>query len=1020
MKKTLTFVLILLLFPFLSFAQETFPVNGVKDKRVEAYAFKNAAIVVDYQTKIENADIFIKNGIIESVGRNINVPEGTVIIDLEGKYIYPSLIDIYTNYGLPKVSETTTSRGARGTTPPQVESGTKGAYNWNEAVKSYFNAVDKFTIDSKSAADFRKLGIGAVLCFNPDGIARGSSALVSLAEMKDNKVVIDNRAAAHYSFNKGSSKQNYPGSLMGSIALIRQTYIDAEWYKSQTKENLYDQSLEAWNDLQSIPQIFDVSDKFNLLRADKVGNEFGVQYIIKGNGDEYQLIDEIKAANASLIVPVNFPGAFDVKDPYDALMIPLEDLKHWELAPANLAILAKNNINFAITSYGLKNKTEFWSNVRKAIQYGLDESTALKALTYTPAKLINAENKIGSLKKGMLANFLITSGNIFDENVIIYENWVQGNKYVLKDIDIKNYSGIYDLKVGDKEPYKLEISGKIEKPALKIIISDTIKISVTSTFDKKLVTLNFNPDPKDKKAGVIRLSGWIEDKKMSGGGQLPDGKWITWSAEFKSELKDKKDSVPKKKENNDIADLGKVTYPFLPYGSEEKLQPQDLLIRNATVWTNEAEGIIENTDVLVKDGKILKIGKNLNEKDVLEIDGTGKHLTSGVIDEHSHIAVSGGVNEGSQAVSAEVRIGDVMNSEDINIYRQLSGGVTACQVLHGSANPIGGQSAIIKHRWGKSPEELKIKGTVGFLKHALGENVKQSRSPSWLATRYPQTRMGVEQIIKDAYIKAKDYMKEWDNYNSLSAKEKSVTHKPRKDLELEALADVLNKKSFVTCHTYVQSETNMIMKLGKELGFKAHTMIHNTEGYKIADKMRKHGAAGSIFSDWWAFKYEVYDAIPYNAALHLHEGVLTCIHSDNAELARRLNQEAAKAVKYGNVSEEEAWKLVTLNPAKILHLDDRMGSIKVGKDADIVLWSDNPLSIYAIAEKTIVDGIIYYDVERNAKLKEANNKERARLIKKMLKEKSGGTTSKISRANQQYLWDDEEVFDFFKGQNDKK
>ncbi len=497
---------------------------------------------------------------------------------------------------------------------------------------------------------------------------------------------------------------------------------------------------------------------------------------------------------------------------------------------------------------------------------------------------------------------------------------------------------------------------------------------------------------------------------MQGQVQFPDGTWGNWIAEYKEEAGGRE--TPKKTETGQEKE-GNIIFPFVAYGSEELPEPTDVLFRNATVWTNEADGILTGTDVLVKNGKISAIGKNLPQEDITVIDATWKHLTSGIIDEHSHIAGSGGINEGSHAITSEVRIGDIINPDDISIYRQLAGGVTAAQILHGSANPIGGQSCIIKHRWGENAEGLKVKGTVGFLKHALGENVKQSRTPQYLAIRYPQSRMGVEQIIKDAYTRGKEYLYRWDRYNKLNPKDKTYTTRPRRDLQLEAIGEVLRKKSYITCHTYVQSETNMIMKLADEFGIKAHTLIHNTEGYKIADKMREHGAAGSVFSDWWAFKYEVYHAIPYNAALHLDHGVITCIHSDNAELSRRLNQEAAKAVKYGGVSEEEAWKLVTLNPARILHLDDRMGSIKPGKDADLVLWSDNPLSIYARAEKTMVDGIIYFDMDRDVKLQQYIQKERSRLLKKMMAAGNDKPSFSGAKTNQQFLWDDEEVIDIF-------
>lgn len=287
---------------------------------------------------------------------------------------------------------------------------------------------------------------------------------------------------------------------------------------------------------------------------------------------------------------------------------------------------------------------------------------------------------------------------------------------------------------------------------------------------------------------------------------------------------------------------------------------------------------------------------------------------------------------------------------------------------------------MIKHRWGHPAEELKIENQVGFLKHALGENVKRTTS------RYPNTRMGVDQIIRDAYQRAIDYNNQWKDWNALKPADKIGKIPPRRNLELDPIVDVLEKRSFIECHTYVQSEGTMIMNLAKDFGVKVNSLIHFNEGYKVADQIAENGAGASVFADWWDYKYEVYEGITYNAALILSQGVLTCLHSDNAEMGRRLNQEAGKIVKYGGISETEALKLVTLNPAKLLHLDDRMGSIKVGKDADLVLWTDNPLSIYARASKTMVDGTIYFDEEQDAKMKEQIDNERNRIIANTLRE----------------------------------
>jgi imidazolonepropionase-like amidohydrolase len=356
------------------------------------------------------------------------------------------------------------------------------------------------------------------------------------------------------------------------------------------------------------------------------------------------------------------------------------------------------------------------------------------------------------------------------------------------------------------------------------------------------------------------------------------------------------------------------------------------------------------------------------------------HITPGLIDEHSHIAILGGVNESSQAVSSEVRVRDILNPEDPSIYRQLAGGVTTSHVLHGSANPVGGQSAIIKNRWGMPAKDLLVKGQVGFLKHALGENVKRSQD------RYPNSRMGTEQIIRDAYQRAADYNNQWKAWNAMKQAERAGKVPPRHNLELDALVDVLEKRSFIACHTYVQSEGTMIMNLARDFGIKVNTLIHFNEGYKIADQIAGNGTAASVFSDWWDYKYEVYEGITYNAAMLLSQGVLTCLHSDDAEMGRRLNQEAAKVIKYGGISETEALKLVTLNPARILHLDDRIGSIKAGKDADLVLWSDNPLSVYARVSMTMIEGTIYFDEQKDVEMKNLIDSERNRIIGNILRE----------------------------------
>ncbi len=1003
-----------------AFAQTTFPQNGVHDQRMGLYAFTNATIVVDPKTTLQNATLLVRDGRIEAIGSDVKLPTGVVATDLKGKRIYPALVELDSDYGMPEVKRQ--PGGGRGN--PQLESNKKGAYYWNQAVQPENDASLLFTASSTKADELRKLGYGAALTHPHDGIIRGTGTLVTLADDRENMVVLKPNATMHYSFNRGTSNQTYPNSMMGAVALIRQALYDADWYKrggSNQQENL---SLAALNRNQNLPVIFDVTDKLGVLRADKIGDEFNKQYIIRSGGDDYQRIDEIKATGATLIVPVNFPQPYDVEDPWDADNVSVAELKHWEMAPMNAGKLAAANIPFAITTAGLRNKTEFWANLRKAIENGLTEEQALAALTTVPARLINAGDLVGTLKKGSLANFIITSGNLFSPDNVIYENWIRGKQYIVGQQVVQDPRGIWNLTVGNQPPMKLTINGKsAEKPEFQLM-ADTTKLSPKVAVNGDFVTIQVQLDKK--KPGTTRLTGYRTGNTIKGDGETPDGKQVSWTATRTGDAPAPvSPTATSSTTTSATATQGQLTttlpasatavvYPFVGMGNAKKPQAETMLIRNATVWTNETDGprgngILQNADVLVTNGKIAQVGKGLTAPaGARVIDGTGKHLTNGIIDEHSHIALLS-VNEGSQSSTAEVRMADVVNSEDVNIYRQLAGGVTTSQLLHGSANAIGGQSAIVKLKWGEAPDAMLIKGADGFIKFALGENVKQSNWGDAARIRFPQTRMGVEQVYMDHFMRAKEYAKGWDTYNKLSAKDKAKATAPRRDIELDALAEILAKKRFITCHSYVQSEINMLMKVADSLGFKVNTFTHILEGYKVADKMAKHGAGGSSFADWWAYKMEVHDAIPYNAALMKSQGVTVSINSDDAEMARRLNQEAAKAVEYGGVNEEDAWKMVTLNPAKLLHLDNRLGSIKAGKDADLVVWNAHPLSIYARPDYTIIDGAVYFSLKDEDAKREAMQAERARLIQKNLAAKAGGAPTVRPTFRRMRMWHCEDI-----------
>ncbi|MGI4020717.1 MAG: amidohydrolase family protein [Janthinobacterium lividum] len=992
MKKTLLFCFVLLLFKYSS-AQETYPVNGAWDIRSGQYAFINATIVASTDQTIANGTLLIKDRKIEAVGQGITVPKGYVTINLKGKFIYPGLVDAFTTYGMPEAPRQAFGAGGSGggfnrvNVPVSIK---PGAYGWNESIKPEMNAKAVFHANATAAADFKKNGFGAVQSLIRDGIARGTSVAVTLGDESDNKVMLNDQVAAHYSFSKGTAATNYPTSLMGVIALIRQTYYDAAWYKTQKSE--YNISLNEFNREQNLPQIFEVTDPLSTIRAAKIGKEFGKTYLYKSDGKEYQRINEMKATGASFIIPLDFPQPYDVTDPFDARNISYEQMKHWELAPTNPATLEKAGIRFAITSYGLENSRDFWTNLRTAIDFGLTEKQAIKAVTSTPAEMLGIADKVGTLAKGKMANFIITSTNIFKKENVIYENWVEGSQYVVSKMDVADLSGTYTLTGDGLSALTLRVSGAPGSYTVAVNRNGADSTRTQGTLTRTGDQVNIYFDLKSNPAGNIRLSGYIASTSpvtLRGEGILPDGtssKWTVVNTAAGS-------SVPLRPTPKTNTNVGPVLYPFMAFGNAQIPKAETVLFKNATVWTNEKEGILKNTDVLIENGKIKTVGKNLSAAGAKVIDATGKQITAGIVDEHSHIGATGGINEGSQAVTSEVRIADVLNSEDIELYRQLAGGVTTSHILHGSANPIGGQTQLIKHRWGVTPDQMKFEGSDGFIKFALGENVKQSNSQIAFGAanvRFPQTRMGVEQVYVDAFTRAKEYKA------ARSVKGNTV----RRDLELDALVEIFDQKRFITCHSYVQSEINMLMHVADSMGFKINTFTHILEGYKVADKMKAHNIAGSTFSDWWAYKMEVAEAIPYNGKLMHEVGVLTGFNSDDAEMARRLNQEAGKAIAYGQMSEEDALKLVTLNPAKMMHVDNRIGSIKPGKDADLVLWSANPLSIYAVAEKTYVDGIPYWDYAQDAAKQKAMKADEGRIIQKMIEAKNTG--SNAQRPNLQH------------------
>ncbi len=980
-------------------AQGTVPQAAPTDPRLEVYAVTNATVYTRPGQRVENATLIVRQGKVERVGTDVTIPAEAVVYDVEGKTIVPGFIDLVSYYGQPEVDE-----GERDYMRPQYGSNTRGAYSWNEALKSEYQAAANFSVDAEAAEGYRALGYSTVLSHRPDGISRGSAAVVSLAGDRPERELLLAPLAAHVlSFSKGSSAQMYPGSLMGMIALLRQTYIDADWYADSGQTEETNLSLRGWNDLQQLPQLFVVGDKLEAMRARRLGTEFDEDYIIVGAGDEYQRMDGF-SDSVKFVLPLTFPDAYDVEDPYDAQQLDYADMLHWELADQNPARLRRAGHQIALTVAGLDDKDKkLFERLERVHAAGLSAAELLKALTLTPARYLGLEGEIGTLEPGRIANFVVLDEWPVKKDSKVYQTWVQGRPDARAPLTAEVPPGKYRVAVGDSAVYSLDVAG--ENKAKVATGADTTQRDAKLALSEERITLSFPVDTGEA-AERVRLAGRLRaDSTWAGQGYDTRGSWVSWTARPAPEGPDSapdstagsaaQDSLTAGTDSLTAPYYADLPRPFGAFGTLVLPEGEDFVVRGATVWTNEEAGILEAADVYVAGGKIAAVGAALIvPAGVVELDGAGKHLTTGIIDEHSHIAIDRGVNEASQESTAEVRVGDVIDSEDVNLYRHLAGGVTALQQLHGSANPIGGQSALIKLRWGMLPEALKIDAADGYIKFALGENVKQSNWGTPFTTRYPQTRMGVEQVYDDYFTRAAEY----------DARRKAGDATQRRDLDLEALAEILNSERFITCHSYRQSEINMLMKVAERHDFRVNTFTHILEGYKVADKMAEHGAGASTFSDWWAYKYEVWDAIPYNGAIMHDNGVLVAFNSDDAELGRRLNQEAGKAVQFGDVPEEEAWKFVTLNPAKLLHLDNRMGSMRVGKDADLVLWNAHPMSVYAMAEKTWVDGTLYFDRAEMRERQARARRERNRLAQAMLTDKKAGKPVRPMEAKAGEQW----------------
>ena len=1010
----------------------TRPVQGLRENTPSVHALLNARIVVAPGRVIEKGNVVVRDGSIEAVG-DVQPPADARVWDLEGKTLYAGLIDAFSEMSV------------------DIKAATSGAPYWNDMVTPQLNVADQYKANDDLNEKLRGQGVGARLVAPSGRVLKGTSAVVLTGDETNEQAIVKRKVAQHLRLTvpRGRGRDNFPNSPMGAVALARQAMYDADWYRQAWTAYHADTSLtrpersDALAALAGYSErndliIADASNELFALRVDRYAREFSLNIVIRGSGHEYKRLDAIKATGRAVLVRVDFPKPPNVASAESALNVDLDDLMHWDTAPENPARLERAGIRIALTSYSLEDKATFLAGVRTAVERGMPADAALRALTTTPASLFGISDEFGTIEANKTANLVVTDGDLFDKKTNVLETWVNGRRYEVASQPLVDVRGSWQVKpAGDSPPLVITLTGKPENTGKPEKLSGSIRAS-HGEGEPKAVKLS-RVGLRDARfsctfdaqglcgEGIARLTAVVSFPKHGeaswlGHVTLADGKRIPFAAtklpkeeqedgakkEGDSESDDEpSDDKPSDDPKHDKAATFAVNYPLGAYGrSGPPEQPRAVLFQNATVWTSAKAGILEEASVLVRDGKIRAVGKKITAPpNALVIDLAGKHITPGIIDCHSHMATDGGVNESTQAITAEVRIGDFIDADDIQIYRQLAGGVTSSNILHGSANPIGGQNQVIKLRWGALPEEMKFAAAPQGIKFALGENVKQANWGDEYTSRYPQTRMGVEQIMRDAFHAARQYRREWSKW-----KRTRQGLPPRHDLELEAIAEIVEGSRWIHCHSYRQDEILALIRTLDDFEITIGSFQHILEGYKVADAMAKHGATGSAFSDWWAYKFEVYDAIPYAGALMHNAGVVVSFNSDDRELARHLNQEAAKAVKYGGLPKAEALKFVTLNPAKQLRIDKYVGSLERGKDADLVVWSGSPLSNFSRCEQTWLDGRKYFDIKDDKKARAEESRIRNALIQKILDSGQKMKADDEMEKDESELWPRDDIF----------
>ncbi len=955
------------------------------------YAIRGARIVAAPGRVIEKGTIVVRGGVITAIGAEpeVEVPYDVETIAGKGLTVYPGFIDLGTTIGQRAgVERSATGRG-RPVDLADAPLTTTPADN-RKGLTPEFEVASVLDLTDPVVEPRRRLGFTSLLSFPEGAIATGKSALFSTSGLPKRESMVKSPVALHvnlappsepsaagpaapgpgpgqgrrrgFGAPAGPSENPYPRVLMGSVAHFRQAMLDADhqaqleaYHESRGGVHPpYDPALDvlAAARARKIPVWWEANTRDEIHRALDLADEFGTSAVIFGGREAAKVVERLRSTRTPVVLQLNYAEEPKVptvaeyrKRAADERDVPLrvlqESRKKWEEQLGTAGVLAKAGVPIAFATQGLERHETAPAVVRQLIKHGLAADQALEALTQGAAAIAGVDGRLGTLQKGKLGNLIAMTADFHDEKAKVQFVVVDGKKYEIKPGDRPRGKGARPGAEG-LETAPRGVPEKAESAA------STAAPPATEKAERK-----GRPETKAERGAGQGSPGTRPDRSnltqargARGKSQAPASK----AAETSTSTAGTADKAPEAPFVDVATELDSDRKPSFQTGG-------DVFIKDATILT-VTKGTIPRGSIWIEHGKIKAVGADLAPPPgVKVVDAAGLVAMPGMIDTHSHIAIQGGVNEATLSVVPEVRVKDVVVGDRAEMFRAIAGGLTAARLLHGSANTIGGQDAVVKLKYGKPGRDLILRDAPQGVKFALGENVIGFRG------RFPNTRMGVESVIERAFDEAKAYRARWNDYKRLreTRPPAEVGPPPRIDLRLEALARILDGSIKIHSHCYRSDEILMLLSTAERYGVRVQSLQHVLEGYKVAAEIAAHGASASTFSDWWAYKIEAYDAIPYNAALLTAAGANVCIKSDDAELMRHLNLEAAKMVRYGGLSEAQALALVTINPARELGIEARMGSIEVGKDGDIALFNGHPLDAYARCELTIIDGELYFE-----------------------------------------------------------